>query len=152
MGFKKYDRNMSFLDMELSRILGSSKTQRFLKEIDGHISWKPIGDILMESYPVGRSAVGNAAHPPLMLLKALLIQKWFGIRSDPELENQINDRISFKVFIGLPFGKPSPDHSVICRFRERVGSITVEMIHVELLRQFKEQGFSSMRASPLMRG
>jgi len=38
-----------------------------------------------------------------MLLKALLIQKWFHIHSDPELENQINDRISFKNFLGLSF-------------------------------------------------
>ena len=33
------------------------------------------------------------------------------IPSDPELENQINDRISFKKFLGLTLDKPSPDHS-----------------------------------------
>ncbi len=122
MGFKEYERNMSFLDLELSKTLGSSRTQRFLKEIHDHIRWEPLERILKGVYPVGKSAVGNSAYPPVMLLKALMLQKWFGIRSDPELENQINDRISFKVFIGLPFGNPSPDHSVICRFRERVGS------------------------------
>ena len=42
-----------------------------------------------------------------MLLKCLLLQKWFRIPSDPELENQINDRISFKKFLGLPLDKPS---------------------------------------------
>ncbi len=63
----------------------------------------------MEAYPVGKAAVGNSVYPPVMRLKALLLQKWFGIWSDSELENQINDRISFKVFIGLPFGDPSPD-------------------------------------------
>lgn len=60
----------------------------------------------------------------------------------PELENQINDRISFKVFIGLPLADPSPDHSVICRFRERVGHKTMEAIHAELLMQFRSMGFS----------
>ncbi len=49
------------------------------------------------------------------------------------MENQINDRISFKVFIGLPFGDPSPDHSVISRFRDRVGAKAMERIHAELL-------------------
>jgi len=37
MGFKEYERNMSFLDLELSRTLGSSRTQRFLKEIHDYV-------------------------------------------------------------------------------------------------------------------
>jgi IS5 family transposase len=77
-----------------------------------------------------------------MLLKAMLIQKWFGIKSDPDLENQINDRFSFKAFIGLPFSEPSPDHSIICRFRERIGKDTLEKVHQELLVQFDGLGFS----------
>ena len=59
-----------------------------------------------------------------------------------QLENQINDRISFKVFIGLPFGDLSPDHSVINRFRERVGAKAMERIHGELLAQLRTKGFS----------
>ena len=44
-----------------------------------------------ESIPRGerKSKEGADAYPPLMLLKALLLQKWFRIKSDPELENQI---------------------------------------------------------------
>ena len=142
MGFKEYEKNVSFLDMELSKILGTSRTQRVLKEIHDHIRWEPLERILVAGYPVGKSPVGNAAYPPLMLLKAVLLQKWFGIRSDPELENQINDRVSFKVFMGLPFGDPSPDHSVISRFRDRVGGTVMERVHAEILGQLSEKGFS----------
>ena len=142
MGFKEYERNMSFLDLELSKTLGSSRTQKFLKEIHDYVRWEPIDRILMDVYPVGKAAVGNSAYPPVMLLKALLLQKWFGIRSDPELENQINDRLSFKMFIGLPFGDPSPDHSVISRFRDRVGAKAMERIHAELLAQLQVKGYS----------
>ena len=142
MGFKNYDRNMSFADMEMDRVLGSSRTQRFLSEIDDHISWKPIEKILVKDYPVGKSVKGNAAYPPLMLLKAVLLQKWFRIKSDPELENQINDRISFKTFIGLPLAEPSPDHSVISRFRGRVGQEAMESVHREVLQQLEKKGFS----------
>ncbi len=142
MGFKEYERNMSFLDLELSKTLGSSRTQKFLREIHDYVRWEPIDRILMDVYPVGKAAVGNSAYPPVMLLKALLLQKWFGIRSDPELENQINDRISFKVFIGLPFGDPSPDHSVISRFRDRVGAKAMERVHAELLAQLQVKGYS----------
>jgi transposase, IS5 family len=142
MGFKEYTKNMSFTDLELRRVLGSSRTQKFLADLERSIDWKPIETMLIKAYPVGKSEFGNRAYPPLMLLKALLIQKWFGIDSDPELENQVNDRLSFKVFIGLPLRDPSPDHSIICRFRERVGKEVIEQIHHELLMQFKAKGFS----------
>jgi len=142
MGFKEYSKNLSFMDVELRRILGNSRTQKFLSEMNASIDWDPIEAILLETYPVGKADCGNRAYPPLMLLKALLVQKWFGIDSDPELENQINDRLSFKIFIGLPLAKLSPDHSIICRFRERVGKETIEKIHQKLLLQFQAMGFS----------
>jgi len=41
MGFKKYGREMSFMDIELRRILGKSRTQRLLADMDSHINWKP---------------------------------------------------------------------------------------------------------------
>jgi hypothetical protein len=39
---------------------------------------------------VGTSEEGARAYPPLMLFKCLLLQKWFRIHSDPDLENQIH--------------------------------------------------------------
>jgi IS5 family transposase len=142
MAFKEYDHKPSFLEIELNNVMGKSRTQKFLSEVDSYIDWKPLESIVTSNYPVGQSDYGNKAYPPLMLLKATLLQKWFGIKSDPELENQVNDLISFKTFIGLPLVDPSPDHSVICRFRERVGKDTLEDIHHELLYQFDSLGFS----------
>jgi len=142
MAFKQYDRRPSFLDIELSNVIGKSRTHKFLSEVDSCIDWDPLEEIVTSNYPVGQSEYGNSAYPPLMLLKAMLLQKWFGIKSDPELETQINDRISFKTFMGLPLADPSPDHSIICRFRERVGRDTLEDIHHELLTQLNAQGFS----------
>jgi IS5 family transposase len=124
MAFKEYDRKRTFLDMEIQRGFENLRNRQILPEIDDTINWGPLEKIVAEHYPVGRSESGNKAYPPLMLLKAMLIQKWFGIKSDPDLENQINDRFSFKAFIGLPFSEPSPDHSIICRFRERIGKDT----------------------------
>jgi len=42
----------------------------------------------MEYYDICISKEGADVYPPLLLLKALLLQKWFHIPSDPELENQ----------------------------------------------------------------
>lgn len=142
MAFKEYDTNPTFLDMEIQRAVSHSRNRQVLSEIDAVINWEPIEKIVHENYPVGQSEYGNKAYPPLMLLKAVLIQKWFGIKSDPDLESQINDRFSFKSFIGLPFSEPSPDHSIICRFRERTGQETLEKVHHELLLQCATLGFS----------
>jgi hypothetical protein len=76
-----------------------------------------VGAILTNHYTVGTSGEGADAYPPLLLFKCMLLQKWFHIDSDPELENQINDRWSFKKFLHLPLSKPSPDHSTFSRFR-----------------------------------
>jgi len=50
----------------------------------------------MRNYPVGKSHEGNEAYLPLLLLKCLLLAQWFRIDSDPELEAQINGRISLR--------------------------------------------------------
>ncbi|GEM_PF-1323122 len=44
MGFKEYERGMSFLDLELSKVLGPSRTQKFMKEIHDYIRWEPFSE------------------------------------------------------------------------------------------------------------
>lgn len=83
------------------------------------ISRKNIVVLLLEWYDVGRSAKGADVSYPLMLLKCMLPQKCFDIPSNPELENQINARISFKKFLGIFSDKPSGDQSTFSRFRSR---------------------------------
>jgi IS5 family transposase len=96
----------------------------------------------LRNYPVGKSFEGNDAYPPLILMKCLLLQQWFKIDSDPELETQINDRISFKKFLGISFDNPAPDHSTFSRFRGRFTKDTLRMINHELLSQFAAKGFT----------
>jgi IS5 family transposase len=93
-----------------------------------------------------------------------LLQKWFklrprgasapaGIQSDPELENQINDRISFKKFLGLPLDMPSPlrargpsgpaaDHSTFSRFRSRLSKEAMIKLNNVVLQEFAKRGLS----------
>jgi IS5 family transposase len=72
----------------------------------------------------------------------MLLQKWFHIDSDPELESQINDRISFKKFLGLAFDNPSPDHSTFSRFRKRLSKNAMNQINSAILRQFEQKGLN----------
>ena len=95
----------------------------------------------MSHYTVGTSREGADAYSPLMLLKGLLLQKWRRIDSDPELENQINDRISFKKFMELSFDQHSPDHSTFSRFRGRLSKEAMNRINSVVLQQFSQRGF-----------
>jgi transposase, IS5 family len=91
-----------------------------LGEINQVIDWTPIEELLQKDYPVGQSTLGNKAYQPLVLLKAALLQNWYGIDSDPELENQINDRLSFKRFIGIPLRQSAPSGPSAQRARGRI--------------------------------
>ena len=99
MSFKKIDTNLTFADIALSNTRDRNMAIKRMKEINAAVDWKPIEEILIRNYPVGKSSEGNEAYPPLILLKCLLIQQWFRINSDPELETQINDRDSFRTFL-----------------------------------------------------
>ena len=91
---------------------------------------------------VGTSRECADAYPPLLLFKCFLLQKWFHIDSDPELESQINDRISFKRFLGLSFSDPSPDHSTFSLFQKRLSKNSMDQINSEILRQYEKQGLT----------
>ncbi|MBW1855725.1 MAG: transposase [Deltaproteobacteria bacterium] len=137
-GYKRLGAEMSFAasgspparrDSALSKSLENNRSLKMLERINKVVNWRNIDALLKEHNEVGTSKEGADAYPPLMLLKCMLLQKWFRIPSDPELENQINDRISFKKFLGLSLykstarnldGEPSPDHSTFSRFRARV--------------------------------
>ena len=85
---------------------------------------------------------GADAYSPLMLLKALSLQKWwFRIPSDLELGNQINDRISFKKFFDLPLDKPSPEHSTFSRVRSWLSRDAMIQPNNAVLQEFAKKGW-----------
>jgi transposase, IS5 family len=142
MGFKKMKTNFTFADMFLFSSMEKNPAIKRMEQINAIVDWSRIENMLMRNYPVGKSAHGNDAYPPLILMKCLLLQQWFHIDSDPELETQINDRSSFKKFLGLSCDDPSPDHSTFSRFRGRFSKDTLRMINHELLSQFAAKGLT----------
>ena len=60
----------------------------------------------------------------------------------PNWKSQINDRISFKKFLGLSFDNPSPDHSAFSRFRKRLSKNAMDQINSAILRQFEQKGIN----------
>ena len=108
--------------------------------LENTIAWKKIEAILIRDYPVGNKKEGNKADSPLFLFKCLLIQKWFRIKSDPELENLISDRRSFRKFLGLSEIDASPDHSTFSKFRKWLTKGTFDLIVSNISNQFSKKG------------
>ena len=142
MGFKKMNKEFSFADVVLESSKKHNRSIKNMENLNKSIDWNRVEDILMSHYAVGLSGEGADAYPPLLLFKCLMLQKWFHINSDPELENQINDCWSFKEFLQLPLSKPSPDHSTFSRFRSRLSKKAMDQINTEILRQFESQGLT----------
>jgi len=84
-----------------------------LRRLDELIDWSALAALLA---PIHGSRFGRKSYPPLVMLKALLLQQWHGL-SDPALEAALADRLSFRRFCGLALDDQTPDHVTIHRFR-----------------------------------
>jgi IS5 family transposase len=77
---------------------------------------------------------------PVLMVKLLVLQAWYGL-SDPELERQVNDRISFRHFLGYP--DKAPDYSTVWQFRERLAETGRDKkVWRELQRQLDLKGLT----------
>ena len=139
MSHKNIDQ-MSFGETFIKRKANVNKT---LLEIDKKINFDQIGKVLNKIYD---NKQGRPSYPPLMLLKCLLLHIiGFGaiapMLSDYGLEEALDDRLSFRQFIGLGIDEYAPDHSTICRFRGQLITYKLEeKLFAELDKQMEELG------------
>ncbi|MBT8244376.1 MAG: IS5 family transposase [Winogradskyella sp.] len=95
----------------------SRKIKRtFFNQINNLIDWASITAIINQHYTKGKSATGKPSYSGLLLFKMSLLQTWYGL-SDYEVEDRVNDSISFSYFCGLNIDQVAPDHSTLSRFR-----------------------------------
>lgn len=101
------------------------------------IDWGPFEAALSSIHSSRR---GEPAYPPLVMFKALLLQRWYQL-SDPGLEEALYDRLSFRRFAGLALEDDTPDHSTIFRFREQLAArALMAPLLAELSRQLEAAG------------
>lgn len=92
---------------------------------------------------------GRPGYPPLVMFKALLLQSLYAL-SDAELEEALADRLSFRRFTGLSLTDAVPDHTTLCRFRQRlIASGLLEKLFAELDRQLEAAGMILKRGTML---
>ena len=91
-----------------------------LAKLDLVISWelfrKPI-ELALYKEPKGLG--GRPSFDKIMMFKILILQKYYNL-SDEQTEFQINDRTSFKQFLGLKLGDTIPDQKTIWHFKEQL--------------------------------
>lgn len=108
-----------------------------LAELERLIDWAAVSGLFAG---LRGSRYGAPAYPPLLLLKAMLLQQWYGL-SDPGLEDALYDRLSFRRFVGLTLDDAVPDHSTICRFRSLLVKEGLgERVFGEVTRQLDGRG------------
>ena len=135
--------NPSLIEGFLPEGIGRNES---LERIDRAVDWDKLAGLVngVHSSPEGRKS-----YPPLMMVKVMLLQQWYGA-SDPAMEEALSDRLSFRRFVGLGLQDQSPDHSTISRFRtwlteRRLGEGLME----ELNRQLDGKGMM-VKAGTLM--
>ena len=109
-----------------------------LARIEPLIDWEAFTPILKDLYDNKTPKGGRPNVDPVVMVKLLVLQQWYGL-SDPELERQATDRISFRRFLGFP--RAIPDSTTVWLFRERLAETGRDRaIWEELQRQLDEKG------------
>ena len=109
--------------------------QEFFNQINVLIDWRPVSNLINKHYQKGESVVGRPSYEGIVLFKMTLLQTWYGL-SDYEVEDRVNDSISFSRFVGISLDSPVPDHSVISLFRTE---LTKKGVYEKLFKAMNKQ-------------
>jgi transposase len=95
------------------------------------------------------SAVGRPSIPPEMLLRALLLQAFYSIRSERQLMERLEYDLLFRWFVGLGVDDPVWDHSTFSTNRDRLldGDIAAKLLAAVLAQPRVKRLLSSEHCS-----
>lgn len=100
--------------------LGGPRTRGFLDRCQELIPWAELAASIGHLFPEQPKG-GRPFTPAVVMLKCVMLQKWYGL-SDPQLEEQLRDRLSFRRFVGLSLDEATPDETTLVNFRDRLRS------------------------------
>jgi hypothetical protein len=122
-----------------------------LTGISDRFDFERIRPILSDLFTNDTDRGGRPNYDPILMVKILLLQQWYNL-SDPQIEREIRDRISFLNFLGYP--ERLPDRNTIWYFREMMCSlyhlVTYKREYIELKRYKGESrgGFANLLHTP----
>jgi transposase, IS5 family len=129
--------NQFILKEQYAKIKGLGDRLEPMKQ---QIDWEPFKPLVAQVFQDNKEQGGRPHTDELIVVRAMLLQSWYGL-SDPELEFQIHDRLSFRNFLGFP--ENIPDFSTFWKIRERLKDAEVDaLIWNELQRQLDNKGYT----------
>jgi IS5 family transposase len=93
-----------------------TKTGKFLERLKRMLDWKGLHGRLEKLYSKGQ---GRPGYAPEVLFRMWLLERIYNV-SDVRVVEEVNDRISFREFVGIPFGEEVPDDTTLVKFRQRI--------------------------------
>jgi IS5 family transposase len=106
-------KDLSFADYVFQQVCPDNK---FLEEMDEIIPWQELQNYFDGHIKRNHNKPGRPAYPIMLMFKIHLLQQWYDL-SDFQAEFQINDRLSFRKFLGLGIEDSVPDSTTIENFR-----------------------------------
>lgn len=113
---------------------GSTK----LEKTSQIIYWKRLGTKLNLIIRCGM--MGRPPYPSLSLFKVLALQRLYGL-SDPQIEEMLYDRLSFRRFCDFGLTAKLPDKTTICKFRGALGKKVNTLLGI-VLEDLADQGLT----------
>lgn len=131
-------RELGFVD---AMIGGGNRTGALLGRLDAATPWETLAEPIAALSEYTNTGPGRPAWSPTLMLKCLMLAKWFNL-SDPGLEEALMDRISFRKFVGLSFTDSTPDETTFVTFRKRLREAQIhDDIFDAVVRHLDSQGF-----------
>ena len=128
--------NQFILKEQYEKVKGLGDRLELMKE---QIEWKPFVPLVSKIFHDNEKEVGRPHTDELVIVRSMLLQGWYGL-SDPELEFQCHDRLSFRNFLGFP--EIIPDFTTIWKIRDKLKEKGIDgEIWNELQRQLDEKGY-----------
>lgn len=110
-------KQLGFSDMEIQENRKVTRTEEKLRKIDQFVDFDRIVD-RFSIIDKTRKGLGGRPRKEILLMTRILFVQYLYNLSDPELEDQLNDRLSFQRFVGLGMNSKVPDYTTIWRFKE----------------------------------
>lgn len=103
----------------MTATLGGPRTAALLERLAEAIDWERLVGPIRALPEYNHAGAGRRPWSALVMLKAVMLAKWFNL-SDPQLEECLQDRLSFRRFVGLSLTDATPDETTFVRFRARL--------------------------------
>ena len=134
----------TFTDLAVVK-LGGPRTAATLGKIDAFVPWTALVAPIRKLPEYAKfiddpSRPGQRPIDPVVMIKALFLQKLYGL-SDPQIEEQLLDRVSFRRFVGLAQADKTPDETPFVKFRVRLREANLDTVIFDtILKAIDKQG------------